>query len=264
MKVTFADFGPDIASSRLRAKIPQQELAKIGIQKGLDVLIYGKHFIEDRHIEAFDKLVFDVCDDHFAHDGLGDYYRRHVAMADAVTCNSEYMRGRIMEETGREATVVLEPYESDEQEPNIGPILYWYGHKSNLVDLERIAPSLKHPLMVLTNKEGYPVWSKEAHKEAISTPCIVIIPTGKSLAKSENRMVEAIRSGRYVCAEPLPAYESFAKFFELCKIPEHIDRALANPSESIERIKDAQAHIRDKYAPHTIAKQWLEVINGIR
>lgn len=263
MKVTFADFGPDIASSRLRAKIPQQELAKMGIQKGRDVLVYGKHFIEDRQLEVFEKLIFDVCDDHFSHDGIGEYYRRHILMADAVTCNSEFMRSRIKEETGRDATVVLESYESEEQEPAIGPYLYWYGHKSNLKDLERITPELTYPLMVLTNKEGYPEWSPEAHREAISTPCIVIIPTGKSLAKSENRMVEAIRSGRYVCAEHLPAYESFAKFFELGNIAEHIDRALANPHESIKRIKDAQAHIRDKYAPHTIAEQWLEVINGI-
>ena len=45
MKVTFVEYGDSLASSRLRAKIPQKELAKLGIGKGNDVLIYGKHFI---------------------------------------------------------------------------------------------------------------------------------------------------------------------------------------------------------------------------
>lgn len=263
MKVTFADFGSDIASSRLRAKIPQQELEKLGVKKGRDVLIYGKHFIEDVQLEVFDRLIFDVCDDHFSRDGLGDYYHRHVAMADLVTCNSEFMKERIKEATGRDAVVIPEPYESEEQEPEIGPFLYWFGHKSNIFDLKRIAPQLKYPLMILSNMEGYPEWSKKAHKEAISVPCIVVIPTGKSQAKSENRMVESIRCGRYVCAEHLPSYEPFDQFFPLGDIPEHIERALENPEYSVNRIREAQAYIREKYSPRTIGQKWLEVINSL-
>lgn len=260
MKVTFADFGADVASSRLRARIPQQEFAKLGIQKGSDVLIYGKHFVEDRHTQVFKRLIFDICDDHFAHETLGEYYRRHAKMADAVTCNSEVMRQRIKAETGREATVIQEPYESEEGAPEIGDMLLWFGHKSNFKDIERIAPDLKYPLLILSNYPGYPEWSLDSFNRAIAEPCIVVIPTGKSQAKSENRMVESIRRGRYVCAEHLPAYEPFDQFFPLGPIPEHIERALANPQESIERIKDAQAHIRDRYSPRTIAGQWLEVI----
>ena len=39
MKVTFANFGAEVASSRLRAIIPQRELGKLGIEPGKDVLV---------------------------------------------------------------------------------------------------------------------------------------------------------------------------------------------------------------------------------
>lgn len=263
MKVTFADLGAQIASSRLRARIPQEELGKLGIPPGNDVLIYGKHVVSEQQTTFFKKLVFDICDDHFSNPDLRAYYIRHSQMANVITCNSEVMKQRIKEETGRDAIIVKEPYECSETEPDIGPLLLWFGHKSNLKDLERIAPRLKHDLMVLTNHDDYPEWTPENFKEAISTPCMVIIPTGKSQAKSENRMVESIRSGRYVCAEYLPAYEPFSCFFPLGDIPESIERALSNPQDSIERIRAAQDYIRDRYSPQTIARQWLEVLKWL-
>ena len=261
MRVTFADFGPDLASSRLRAKIPQFELLKMGILKGSDVIVYGKHWLTDAVLDGFKKYVYDVCDDHFDNEH-GNYYKTHIARADVVTCNSEVMKTRIKEVTGRDAIIIPEPYESEEKEPKIGPNLLWFGHRSNLRDLERIKYQFKHPLTVLSNHPDCTKWSPEAYQREIAKDCIVVIPTGKSLAKSENRMVEAIRCGRYVCAEPLPSYAPFDIYFPLGDIPKHIDRALANPQDSIQRIKDAQAHIRDKYSPRTIAEKWLEVLHG--
>ena len=263
MKVTFVDFGADIASSRLRASIPQRELAKIGVGFGKDVLIYGKHFVKESQLFSFAKRVFDVCDDHFNSPELSSYYKRHVEIADAVTCNSEVMRERIKSETGRDATVISEPYEGDEKEPDIGPLLYWFGHRSNRYDIERLAPSLKYPLKALSNYPGYGEWTPENHKEALEAPCIVVIPTGKSMAKSENRRVESIRSGRYVCAEHLPSYEKFSQFMPLGDIPSHIEKALDNEDKSLKAISDAQEFIRDRYSPKTIAKQWLELLNSL-
>ena len=262
MKVTFADFGPSLASSRLRAQIPQKELAKLGIEKGTDVLIYSKHWLSDEEIQPFKKRVFDVCDDHF-HNAHGEYYRRHIALADAVTCNSETMRCVIKAETGRDAVVIPEPYESPELPAGIAPTLFWYGHQSNLRDLQRIAFELKYPLLVMSNYEGLVQWSQPNFMKAMSQPCIVIIPTGKSMAKSENRMVEAIRCGKYVCAEYLPTYQPFTKFFPSGSIPEQIESALANPLAAIAMIKAAQEFIRERYSPASIAGQWLEVIRNV-
>lgn len=261
MKVTFLDWGPEIASSRLRAAIPQKELERMGVKKGHDVLIYGKHFLDDKYLSAFKHRIYDVCDDHYQSENLRDYYLKHTLSADVVTCNSVVMQRRIKEETGRNAVLVGEPYESPEFVPNIGPRLLWYGHKSNLKDLRRIQPELKHALLVLSN-DGIEVdWEPGIFRQAIISPCIVIIPTGKSQAKSENRMVEAIRNGKYVCAERLPAYEPFDQFFPLGDIPSHIDRALTNQADSLARVRAAQDYIREKYSPHSIAQQWLKVIH---
>jgi len=263
MKVTFAYFGPELASARLRAKIPQEELAKLGIKRGNDVLIYGKHVIQEHQLKPYSRRIFDITDDHFNNE-LGSYYRRHAKIADKVTCSSEVLKSIIKAKTGRSAVVIPEPYESHEMDAGIAPRLFWYGHKSNLKDIERLAPELLHPLLIMSNKEGYPEWSPTAFLKAMAMEPIVVIPTGKSQAKSENRMVEAIRCGRYVCAENLPAYTPFTQFFGLGNIPEQIESALANPLDAMSKIKDAQGFIRERYSPATIAGKWLEVIQRCR
>ena len=263
MKVTFADFGSKLASSRLRAQIPQQELEKLGISKGKDVLVYGKHYMNFAETDGFQYRIFDVCDDHFNHPELGDYYREHVKRADRVTCNSQVMQDRIKDETGVNAFVVREPYESYERPPAIASELLWVGHASNLPDVSRLFKDLRYPLHILTNAPGFVPWTLDNMDALMSMPSIVIIPTGKSMAKSENRMVEAIRCGHYVCAEYLPSYEPFSQFFPLVDIPTHIEHALHHPEQSINRIQQAQAYIQDRYSPETIGREWLEVINGV-
>lgn len=261
MTATFVDYGAEIASSRLRAAIPQRELGKLGVKKGADVLIYSKHWFPETLMGKYKYRIYDICDDHFRHPELGAYYKKHAESADVVTCNSDVMKAIVKDETGRDAVVIKEPYESQELPAEIGARLLWYGHKKNLFDLFRIEAQLKYPLLALTNKEGFPEWTPENFIEAIKKPCVVIIPTGESLAKSENRMVESIRCGKYVCAEYLPSYEPFDRFFPLGDIPAHLDMALSDIDSSLESIRAAQDYIRDRYSPPTIAKQWLEVIN---
>lgn len=258
MKVTFANFGPELASSRLRAIIPQATLERMGVEQGKDVLVYGKHILSFDQIKGFGKYVFDICDDHFGHPDLGQYYRDHADHADLITCNSEVMQRRILEETGRDSIVIPEPYECAEMKPDIGSMTYWFGHRSNAPDLMRIKDQVRN-LYILTNPE----WTMERHEKIMSKPLIVVLPTGKSMAKSENRMVESIRRGRYVCAEYLPAYEPFYAFFPCRDIPEHIDYAMQHERESLIKIQAAQDYIRDRYSPVTIAMKWLEAINGI-
>jgi hypothetical protein len=257
-KVTFIHFGDDIASSRLRAIIPQKELKKLGVSKGNDVVVYGKHFLSFDQIRGYGEYVYDICDNHFDTPELSHYYHSHAEKADFLTCNSEVMQKIIKEKTGRDSVIIPEPYESDERRPSIGNLLYWYGHKSNLCDLERLKPSLKGELIALSN----PKWTRELHNKIMKNPLIVVIPTGKSMAKSENRMVEAIRQGKYVCAEHLPAYDKFSKFYPLGDIPKNIERALSDPEKSLQKIRDAQVYVKNNYSPAIIGTKWMEVIYG--
>lgn len=260
MKVTFAEYDQNLASTRLRATIPQRELQKLGIERGNDVLVYGKHFLPDAVAMKFPKRVFDVCDDHFGNQH-GDYYRRHIANAHAVTCNSEVMRQVIQQQTGRNSTVIKEPYEGQEATCRIGKRLLWYGHQSNLNDFRRIRPELQYPCVVLTNHPEFDAWTPDRFCHEISRDCVVIIPTGKSQAKSENRFVEAVRRGRYVCAEPLPSYEGFP--IPTGDIPGHLEQVFGNPDEALQRLRDTQAAIRVPYSPKTIAQDWLKVLQWL-
>jgi hypothetical protein len=38
-RITFRGIRPDLASTRLRAEIPQRELAELGIERGRDILV---------------------------------------------------------------------------------------------------------------------------------------------------------------------------------------------------------------------------------
>jgi hypothetical protein len=257
-RVTFADFGPGIASSRLRAQIPQRELKKLGINQGNDVLVYGKHGVSFAETKPFQYRIYDICDDHF-HSKHETYYREHAGNADLITVNSEEMARVVSREVGREAIIIPDPYESDEQEAGIGDYLFWFGHESNLQDLEQWLPI--DGLRILTGNE----WSREKQITMLKECSCVILPTGKSMAKSANRLIEAVRNGRYVIAGELPAHEEFKPFMS---ITQELKNNLqwfrdSNPADIIQRIRDCQAFIRDRYSPGRISRLWLEAINQV-
>lgn len=258
MIVGYHSFKPHVASMRLRAIIPAREMRNMGVKIGYGgTFVAMKHGFEWHKLPRYTRLVYDVCDDHF-HDQLQAHYRKGCLIADSITCNSDEMRKIIKTETGRDAVVIPEPYESDEREPSIGPAYLWFGHNSNLIDVESFNPA--YPLTIVSNDERYKKWSKETMANEMAKPNIVIIPTGKSMAKSENRMVESIRNGKYVCAEYLPAYRPFTEFFPCGCINHNAERALNDPDAAKQAIRAAQDYIRDKYSPETIAKKWMEVL----
>lgn len=255
MKATFASFGENIASSRLRALIPQQELAKRGIKQGRDVLVYGKHLITLEQTAPFAKRVFDVCDDHFgtAHDA---YYREHIAKADLVTCNSATMAETIWRETDRIAVVIPDPYESEEKPAGMGNGLLWFGHESNLIDLE---PYLDLNPEILTGQE----WSREKQLAALDKCAAVLIPTGKSMAKSANRLIEAVRNGRFAIAGNLPAHEEFKDWMWVGDIREGVEWLREYPKQAIRDVTECQRYIREKYSPEAIGRLWFNALGQL-
>ncbi len=243
MKVTFQGFGEHLASSRLRAYSIQPFF-----DKGNDVLVIGKHGWPIEIIEQFGMFVYDVCD-------WRDENIPYCHAADLITCNSEVMAAVIYSATGLDAHVIPDPYEGDEREAKVGESLLWFGHQTNLKDLE---PYSDLPIKILTGNE----WSIEAQKKALDECGMVIIPTGQRKTKSANRVLEAIRAGRMPVVGHMPSYSEFSEYIPIGDIREGIERVLANPSKSVEQIKEAQDYIRDKYSPATIARKWKRVING--
>lgn len=255
MNVTFACFGDHLASARLRARIPQAEVAKLGMSKGMDVVVYGKHWLSIADLSPFKKRVFDVCDNHFngPHDA---YYREHIAKADLVTCNSEAMAETIRRETDHIATVIPDPYESEEKPAGMGNGLLWFGHESNLVDLH---PYLDLEPAILTGTD----WSREKQLAALDKCAAVLIPTGKSMAKSANRLIESVRNGRFVIAGYLPAHEEFKEWMWVGDIRDGVEWLKAYPKRATDNVTECQQYITNKYSPEAIGRRWLNALGQL-
>lgn len=256
--ITFKHWGPKLASSRYRAIIPSRELEKSGLSGGSDWLVIGKHGWDwEEQTKGFKRVCFDICDDHF-NDGYGDHYREAARLADRITCNSQEMARVIQYETGRSAVVIPDPYEQPERPPRLHDALLWFGHASNLKDLSPWAEGLKN-LTIVTNASGFRQWSPESMDRSFEMAGLVILPTGKSMAKSGNRAIESLRRGLFVVAGYLPAYSDLGIY--MGNIHDGIEWALSRPKEVMDRIKASQNYIRDEYSPQRIAQQWLEALN---
>ena len=255
-KITFASFGEKIASSRLRAEIPQEELAKQGIKPGYDVLVYGKHVVDMKTVKKFKKAVYDVCDDHY-HTMHEAYYREHTKNADLVTCNSLAMQEIIKRETGRDSTVIPDPYESEELPPGIGKGFLWFGHESNL---HTITPYRDLGVDILTGD----AWSRERQIARLRDCAAVLLPVDERKAKSANRLIESVRNGRFPICGELPAYEEFKEWVWVGDIREGVEWFNSHQEEIKPRIKDCQDYIRVKYSPSNIGLQWFKALEILR
>jgi hypothetical protein len=231
------------------------------VQDG-DIIIWGKHFLDLKAVSQFKRKVFDVCDDHF--EGPNQhYYRAALAMADVVTCNSEAMRFRI-HQFGRTAIVIPDTYETERKIPSWGTGVLWFGHASNLEDLERVRDRIKQPLTILSNfpREDITAWSLAAQADALQKCAVVILPTGKSACKSANRLLESVMAGKYVVAEPLPAYEEFTDLW-VGDLVEGLDAAFANPDRALKCVGWAQGKIIEKYSPKVIGGKWFDLLRAL-
>jgi hypothetical protein len=241
--------------------MPAQWLQRNGVGEGRDWLVIGKHGWDwDRETQGFEKVCFDVCDDHFS-GKWGEHYREACKRADLVTCNSAEMRNLIEAYTGRGAILIPDPYEQPEHEAKVHDHLLWFGHQSNLPDL---MPWLEviGPLEIVTNlsAKGITPWSPEAMNAAFDRAGLVIIPTGKSMAKSGNRAIESIRRGLFVVAGYLPAYADLGIY--IGDIASGVDWVLSHRELVLRRIKDAQRYVADEYGMDRIGALWLRALSG--
>ena len=236
MRIDFTTSMDDsMASYRYRMQIPMRELERHGhkvtqnqaITGQASTVVFSKHFNPKDIDYAITlknngkRIVFDVCDNHFNKSPHRPHYMIMCDLAHKIVAGTPEMALVIKEVTGKDATVIPDPYEFKEVAPVLRVLddslkLLWYGHPSNLPSLMKIWHTLKgHKVMVVSDprqskKIGMPIvpWSKENMVQAFAGCDAVIIPTqqtGRHVVKGANRMVEAIRQGKPVIAGNLPA-----------------------------------------------------------
>ena len=269
MKLSVLGRALHIASSRYRVVIPTMVLHRMGVEicKDADILLYSKSEVDKGILDLYPKKIYDICDDNFDCGKRGPEYEKHAKGANVVTCNSEVMRFVIHQKAGRIAEVIPDPYEHPEWKPSWGEGLMWYGHSVNVKDLVRVLPLLKDPVAPLTTSTdrlpSYVEWSHAEMDRQYRKCSMVIIPTGRGIAKSANRMIEAVRAGKFVVAEPLPAYEEFSDLMWVGDIPEGVEWAKARQSECLERVRACQDRIRERFSPQTIGAKWFQVVKKL-
>ena len=284
MKINYSTVANEkLASYRYRIKIPSEYLIQQGYEVSIgkperaDIGVFSKHFnARDyevaRQSTRYSRVIFDVCDYHL--DGpYSDHYQRMIYLADKVTAATQEMANCIEEETGVKAEVIPDPYEFEEKEPEFidGTALLWFGHASNIAPLKfeiEDGNLGNHWLKVISNpNELMPVvpWSMEATIKGLNECDVVIIPqedTKQNRCKGANRMVESIRSGRFVVANKMPAYEQFSEWMWLGDIQEGLAWTKQNSSEVTDRIKAAQKYVRETFSPDKVGSLWESALTS--
>jgi len=171
--------------------------------------------------------------------------------------------------------------------------LVWYGHPTNWpameswgVALEELSKRYPLVLWVVTkptprllnwieafNARGSPSaiaewveWSEDAQWSYVLDADVVLLPSDPSdprlSVKSNNRLTDALNSGRYVVASALPSYMPFNAYCSLTEDPgvalqwivEHSEDALA-------RVAGGQWLLRERFSVTAVTKEWSRAIS---
>jgi hypothetical protein len=240
---------PDLASFRLRVALPARHTGhKYIIGSPGDLTFFYKFGNPDLAREC-ECVVYDVVNDHFDRADV----REMADIADELTCASPFMAHHILRTTGRAATVIPDPYENAEAKPEvIGTNVLWFGHSANLPSLR---PYLDAVDTVCTSAPGAVPWSLDNERICLED-CAVVLMTGSNPGASENRVVKAIRAGRFVVA-PTDCPASWRDLpIWIGDVRNGIAWAFNNREEACSKIKAGQDYVRERFSPEAVGKQW--------
>jgi len=250
---------PQLASFRLRVSIPARHLGCAYTIGGPGNPSFFFKFGDPAYAKTLKgAIVYDVVNDHFA-DGDSTAYRDMCALATKITVASDHMAAIVKMHTGRESTVIDDPYENAEDRPTVaGNTVCWFGHSANISSLFAVAERVRVPMTVCSNYQHPAVthWTPESERKCIyeSSMCLV---TGNNPGASTNRIVKALRAGRFVVTPGgVESWEQFAPYIWIGDVSDGILWALNNREEACSKIQAGQEAIRKKYSPQSIGQQW--------
>ena len=240
---------PKLASFRLRVAIPSQFLKmphKFGVG---DVTFFFKNGNPTLARSLKGPIVYDVVNPHFSDPD----YRAMCELATVITCSSQAMVPLIKEATGRDAVVIPDPYENAEGEAKINGGVLWFGHQANI---ESLRPYADLPVEILTSDE----WTLEREAEWLNRAGVVLL-TGSNPGASSNRVVKALRAGRFVVApEDCPeSWKEFEPYIWIGDVHKGIHWAFENQEEACHKIRASQEYIVPRFNPQLIGSQWADL-----
>ncbi len=250
---------PQLASFRLRVSIPARHLGCAYTIGGVG----NPTFFFKSGDPAYAKtlkgaIVYDVVNDHFA-DGDSTAYSDMCGLATKITVASDHMAAIVKMHTGRESTVIDDPYENAEDRPTVaGNNVCWFGHSANIRSLFAVIDKVGSPVTVCSNYQHPAVvhWTPESERKCLYE-CAVALVTGNNPGASSNRIVKAIRAGRFVVSPGgVESWEQFSPYIWIGDVGEGVAWALNNREEACNKIAAGQEAIRKRFSPQSIGQQW--------
>ena len=248
---------PKLASFRLRVAIPAAHLSvpyRIGVTGSPTFFYKDGNPTLARSLKT--GVVYDVVNDHFSGPRAADYHAM-VRAADVITTCSEAMREAVWRATGRDALVIDDPYENDCSPPAVdGDRVLWFGHGANISSLKPYADTPN--LVICSNVAGAVPWTPENEADCIESAAVVLL-TGNNPGASTNRVVKAIRAGRFVVTPGgVPNWDQFKDFCWIGDVNEGVRWALNNREEACHKIAAGQAYTSERFTPSSITGRWME------
>lgn len=257
-----------MASYRYRAGIPSKFIEGSTINGGVgEIIVFSKPTLEDVALAEYVKdqggcIVTDLCDPLVERR---PHYRRMLELSNYVVCPTEVSRDLIKPYFDGEITVIPDPYEFEREEPHsTGNKFIWFGHKSNLPDIEpyRTIPDLR----IISGPfdkvpDGVTFYSPENLRRGLLEADFCLLPTRPgSEYKSPNRLLNAIQMGVFPICDNHPSYREFRELVWVGSIPTGIKWAKKYASNEL--ILKAQYYI-EKYSPERIGEQWRDLLGSI-
>lgn len=242
-------------------------------------------------------VVADICDNHFPDaDFRSGYMRALCRRADVLSTSTPALQEIIRRETGRDAILTPDPLEGSRRAPHFQPgdclKLLWFGHPGNiptlhpwLAPLSHLARVIRVDLSILTapgfGAEGiaeqvqqlqihefqsrFIPWSLRDQAALLAQSDAVIIPSKPEheayRVKSPNRLVEALWTGCFVAASPLPAYRAFREYAYVGDdLVRGLRDALESPVLSNARIAKGQDMLEQELSPDACALHWEKAV----
>ena len=197
-------------------------------------------------------------------------------------------------------TVIEDPYESLSRgtirAPDCKPLrLLWFGHFGEPIraflerELERVlreCQGVQVELEFITAEDRwasvgklrraltrampslrfvFTPWSLESVDRGLGRCDIAVLPQDVSSpagrVKSHNRLVAAIRAGRFAVASPIPAYLELSQFAWVSEdLASGIAWALQHPEEVAERLNLGQQELDARFSPKAVTRKWAELL----
>jgi len=292
-----------LASFRYHVATPAKELLKMGHEvfvsdfpkDGCEAYVFRKHLrVEEidliklaKHRNPSSKTYFIVCDYHLD-NRLRDHYLAMIYNADRLVVCTDAMRKVLLEETGKDSTVIKDPWgvEYEKVEPDFknkkSYSLLWFGSRTNIYGIKSSLPYIGDNKLVMLTDQGYekdreietpnisfryatnmPV----ALKEEMTKADIVVIPQDhtdkRRNVKSHNRLVDSIRMGKFVIASPIDAYLELKDYCFIGSIKDGLEWLKEQPEDRInDMIRSGQRYIETEFSPQKIGKKWHDLFVG--